>query len=235
MKTRIVDFLTRLTFFIGLITVLTITYSALAGSVFNVQRLKDLVPFGSFEKTIPEDMLLNPIIILATLDGRGFCSGTVIDNNYIVTAAHCLYDENHVLRTEKLKIILPSGFDTGIIAQPAGINIELDTGLVLGDFSGFSRMLISFADLPFRTGGPFVACGFPQMQHTLVCGEVFNPRPLWFQFSAQGTLSPGMSGGPVIDLSTGVPIIIAVNTAVMDDRIVLSPVLGMLGTFQIEP
>lgn len=70
--------------------------------------------------SIVKDPFLNstvPLIVIITPEGNGFCSGTLIDANTVLTAAHCAldmktkalnksYTEKNVIKPNNLKIIL---------------------------------------------------------------------------------------------------------------------------------
>jgi hypothetical protein len=54
-----------------------------------------------------------------------------------------------------------------------------------------------------------------------------------FSIAGRGFLIPGMSGGPVIDVKHGT--VLAVNSAATNGFVLVAPVMGILGSFGIEP
>ena len=205
-----------------------------------VQIIKGLRPFGDF--SINEDIKYRPIIILATEEGRGFCSGTIIDNHYILTAAHCLVDEDGHLKREPVQLLSDVGEKTEVMALPAGVNLKIDYGVLTGNFGQFGKLPADFYDIPFvdKTAS-YITCGFPSVQHHLTCGQLLMPMPMMFQYAFQGMLFPGMSGGPVLANVNGALVIFGVNSAVFGSEdvkshnVIIAPLTGLLGSFGIEP
>ena len=89
----------------------------------------------------------------------------------------------------------------------------------------------------------FVSCGYPYGQREIVCPKfVMDHVVQGFKFSGKSPsmIFPGMSGGPVIDITSGQAI--AVNYASvpksdadMEAVPTVSPLIGFLGAFHIEP
>lgn len=171
--------------------------------------------------------------------GRFFCSGTVINDQYIVTAAHC------VVRLEPftpVEIRDNSGIAIGSFALVGPVNQRGDVALLVGDFRTFQRIKLSHGAA--NTMNHFLdnarkmqACGYPwgaELTCVVVTDRVysFNSDVGTMGVKAKGWLFPGMSGGPVIDLATGE--IVGVNTAAGTESIVLSPVVGLGAMFDIN-
>lgn len=225
---------------VGVLAAILMTKHHFKEPVYNMQKLDKLPKFGDFAKTEP--VIFSPVVLLLDEEGKPFCSGTVIDNNYVLTAAHCLTDQD--LRMSKEIIYIASNQDVDIKtkAKAVAIDVSLDFGLVKGDFRDYEIMPSSFTTFLHLSKGPFVACGFPLGQKTLICEPIVNLVPHDFKYVAYDQLVQGMSGGPVLDLSGELPTVVAVNTAVDGDinsrpssNIILSPIMGLLGDFEIEP
>lgn len=174
------------------------------------------------------------IVRLHTADGRFFCSGVVITPNAIATAGHCVIVETPfgamIDPDLKIEIRGADGLPTHIYARVGGVNPRIDTAMLLGDFHLFAHRDV--IDSPSEIDRIFmnpeskiVACGYP-LGGALTCSEVQKVRHAAFWYRAIGWLYPGMSGGPVIDLSSGKVIALnrAVDEADADGRtIILSP------------
>lgn len=163
--------------------------------------------------------------------GRFFCSGVVISDGMILTAAHCvvregLFGDGYVL--PQVEIRTENGRSIGVIATTVGANPRQDVAILGGDFSMFDKRDVETRpealEKSFLHSKTITACGYPEGGR-LACTTVTHVTHMNFGFSADGFLYPGMSGGPVIDQETGK--VIAVNTAVMDSRIYVSPTIEL--------
>lgn len=227
--------------------------------VSSIQRIKTLPLLGDVTRKGPN--LYDGVVILTDEDGKGFCSGSVIDNNYVVTAAHCLVDGDGKLNGKALNVRTSSGQLIQVSAKAAAANTRVDVGLVLGDFKDFQFMPIDYrqvrdfaptenpflkmlqglsgkhSDTPAEGLEQAMACGYPEAQASLTCIPVRDIKYYEFQLIGQGQLFPGMSGGPVFVMTPEGPKIIAVNTAITFESnrniVILSPVLGLQGEFDI--
>lgn len=162
--------------------------------------------------------------------GRFFCSGVVISDSLILTAAHCVVRENplsmlfgpDIVRRVEIRSI--NGQPLGIYADLAAANPRQDVALLSGSFSEFDHMNVEVKpqaiEDSFLHSKHLKACGYPA-GGKLVCSTITSVRHMNFGFGANGFLYPGMSGGPVIDEETGN--VIGLNTAVDGERVYLSP------------
>jgi trypsin-like peptidase len=162
------------------------------------------------------------MVRLVDEQGRFFCSGTVVAENLVLTAAHCL--KGGQLGIESLSV---NGKRIVVPAMPIMANVRADYGLVTGNFSKFTQMKMMINPdkdiLYFQS--EFVACGNPWGSKP-VCYPLTKPlRKFFDQFITEGQIYPGMSGGPVVDVKTG--LIVAVNTGVTEDGVVISPLIGL--------
>lgn len=151
--------------------------------------------------------------------------------NYVVTAGHCLVDEEYQLKKDPVFIENPT---TGlkVEATPAGINTRMDWGLIHGDFSGMPAAPVAYDNLITEKLMP--ACGFPQGSQTLHCEGLAPIVNDVFEIKCHGVLFPGMSGGPVFDHRGYV---VGINTASYEageqGGAKYSPTIGIFASFGI--
>lgn len=203
----------------------------------NVQKLKGLPKLGEMSTKTPK--FTDSVIMLATPDNDPFCSGTIIDKNYILTAAHCLYDDEYNMSTKEIHILDGKGEYTNVTAKAAAIDIQRDYAVLLGNFEEFAPLPVLFNSIEvfIDAGAAHFACGYPEGSPGLFCSPISSLTPRYFGFIARGLLYPGMSGGPTLVFGRGGLAVIAVNTAVeafgATGVIVVSPLIGLRGSFKI--
>lgn len=146
------------------------------------------------------------------------CSGFVISNNEAITSAHCmkLYNENFVRITSD---------DTMVVGRFAAFNNKTDTALINGDFSSFRKFQIETDPqkdiIMSQENAQLINCGAPWGGEP-TCYNVSNLQINKLKVKANyGSMHPGMSGGPVINLNTGK--VVGINSAMGDGYIVFSP------------
>lgn len=166
--------------------------------------------------------------------GTILCSGTVVSDTHILTAAHCLAATEFDIFPPIIEIRTADDLPIGVAAQIQAFDPSTDLGVLSGDFRAFAkRNILSGAaeiNLAFKTHRIMI-CGYPSGGR-FTCSEMKNSRNFFFKFKSKGFAYPGMSGGPVIDLDTGS--ILGVTSAVEDDRVILSPFIEVLKDLHIE-
>lgn len=186
----------------------------------------------------PKDTEHSPVVrinVIVDKKPKFICSGTVVSNKYVITAGHCITDrEEGGIDKDKVFVIQNSSKTISVDSKAVAMHPSMDYGLLMGDFTVFQKLELDPVSLGFSGKlGPFVTCGFPLggIDH---CQAFPGPLPFIGYQNAIGKvqLYPGMSGGPVMDLTTGY--IVGINSAVGQDYSVFSPIVNFFGVFDIE-
>ena len=167
--------------------------------------------------------------------GSFVCTGTIIDSSYVLTAAHCLVDDTGFMLKD-ISICLNKDFSDSctkmVFGKPAAINSGTDNALILGDFSEFKTEKINIESDVFSKVKQMVAtCGFPYGMKGICYSAEFNPQPLLYKVKTNGLLFPGMSGGPVRDISAKE--VIGVNSSVGNGFITITTLIGLHKQFRM--
>lgn len=194
-----------------------------ASTVLNEQEL-----FKSSTNKFPA------LIRLVDENSRAYCSGSVISDKLVLTAAHCVARMGEWGEVEvNPKVFIrslsnKSNHQVVVVSVVLGVQPRADYALIKGDFRGFNTL--KFNDKPSAdilvNKYNLTACGFPYGQSP-VCYPFTNPEKYVDVIKGKGQMYAGMSGGPVIDIATST--VYAVNSAVTDSYVMVAPIVNILG------
>lgn len=174
---------------------------------------------------------LFPGVVKLAINGKGFCSGLVISDTEVLTAAHCVVAFNMYgeLLTAKDVVVQSIPVNDELLIAPSEVVAfqgRQDVAILIGDYKGFSKIKIETnpnKDI-LVSNYNIASCGFPYGGE-LVCYRLKNPGKMGDMIFFSGQMYAGMSGGPVIDLNTGT--VYAVNHAVMPNYVVVAPIVNL--------
>lgn len=179
---------------------------------------------------------LDPIVRLVQ-DNHTFCSGTVVNDTTIITAAHCLLvltPMGGMMNSAPIEIRTNENKPLGIWGSAYYATTQMDQGLVKGDFRKFDpKAYISDPEVlaKLRKRSPkFTSCGYP-LGGNLFCTTIDYKGQFDFMWAGTGILLPGMSGGPSM-LEDGT--VVAVNVAVNGNEAFVSPIYNLDFSFPIS-
>lgn len=163
-----------------------------------------------------------------------YCSGMVVSDTHILTAAHCLAPTEYDMYPPTLEIRTSNDIPIGITAEIEAFDPRTDLGVLVGNFSTLAkRTVVSGAEeinKAFKEH-KIMICGFP-MAGRFTCSNMTDTKNSFFKISALGFAYPGMSGGPVIDVDTGK--VLGTTSAVEEDRVILSPFVEVWKDLHVE-
>lgn len=202
-----------------------------------IEVIDNLPPYILRQDLNPKDgERFEPLVRLEDKETGFFCSGTVISDDYVLTASHCLTSHRLLklqMRRTPFNVVSLDESKTTVEAIAAASNMRSDLGLVKGDFKQFKKLDISLTPMQsIQFSTMLMSCGFP-WSASAICYPILSEPQIYYQFfAAKGLLYPGQSGGPVIDRITGT--VIGVNSAVGDGFVVFSGLTGLFEQFSIR-
>ncbi|QQA43463.1 trypsin-like serine peptidase [Pelagovum pacificum] len=168
------------------------------------------------------------------IDGRGFCTGALIEEDLVLTAAHCLYDQDNGERIDPTKLEFLAGLRDGRALAYRGVrraihpdsyvysgtatldNVALDIALLELDQPIRSTQIVPF-DLGAepRIGEPVSVVSYaldraeaPSLQETC---DVMGSQDRILVMTCN--VDFGSSGAPVFSIAGGAPRIVSVVSA----------------------
>ena len=214
--------------------------SLLAGAVFICLGISLLAALN--KKEVPTinstETGVGPIVRLHfASSGRFFCSGTVISNNRVVTAGHCAAAAAGLMGIIKDDIIVKSNTDMIIDSKARALSGDprTDQGMVEGDFSRalkYSIVTDPTKNIELWKSDKLLSCGYP-FGGKLFCIPITGARQYNFGWAGHSYLYPGMSGGPVFDLRSG--LVVGINSAVGEENSLFATTLEIFNNLGITP
>lgn len=169
-------------------------------------------------------------IVRLTKGNHTVCTGTVVNQHTIITAAHCVLIQTVFgpqIDMTPFDIRTDSDTTLGVTGIPYEARVQLDQALITGDFHLFEykNYITDVKELNKLGNKPITlySCGYP-LGGPLYCTPMEFDELYDFMWAVHGLLLPGMSGGPVM-LKNGT--IIGVNVAVSEDRSFISPIFNL--------
>ena len=180
--------------------------------------------FSNITKRLRFDSKKQPvhggIVRVINETAKATCTGSVVSNYHVLTAAHCFNKNDSVY-------IYDEYYKARYKARPAAANSNADVAILEGDFSNFKPLKTNWARVNIKS--TFMSCGYPHNQDKLFCSPIEFTGYESFKMRFSGVLIQRMSGGPIVDMNTEE--VIGVNSTVGQSYCVGGPLLGLQEVF----
>lgn len=207
------------------LTIYSLTLAAVLVSLFVLAKTTYSVASDE-----PKEPKFYGSVVRLVMEGRTYCSGVVIDDTTVVTAGHCMVQDDGFQATinhEPVEIRAADNKPLRITGKLKSFSQQLDRAVLKGNFKGFYHSnYISDPEKSTSTrvpGNQFISCGYP-MGGQLYCSRLIYQHDMGFFLATKGVIIPGMSGGPTMLLDGTV---IAINSAVYDDLSLIAPIYNV--------
>jgi len=149
----------------------------------------------------------NAIVRIELSDGSS-CSGVIVSDTVVLSAAHCYLEAGGKIYDRKARLLAD--------VIPYKRDKSGDVMSFIGDFSKLRHLPVNNRELAFDNPlKTFKTCGYPHGVKEMYCGSFIPQYNYYFQYHGKGLVIPGMSGGPVVDMETGE--VVGINSTVSPD------------------
>lgn len=191
-------------------------------TLFGLAPLVNKLEYSEYEKTDPT--------VRISVNGAFTCTGFVVSQIYIITAAHCVEELHQVVQ------IHDSSKEIFILGEVVGIYDPMDQALIRASIG--SRIAPVKADFTGKLMSmettQVITCGFPGGQPEVLCNAGTLSGSRFFMRTGVGALYKGMSGGPVfvLDEKEGL-VVTAINSAVDSNGIIVGPLISFSHNMEV--
>lgn len=223
---KLLSWLTRICVISGITLLSYVFFSYVFESrhdtLFGLAPLVNKLEYPEYEKTDPT--------VRISVNGAFTCTGFVVSQIYIVTAAHCVEELHQVVQ------IHDSSKEIFILGEVVGIYDPMDQALIRASIGNriapfkadFTGQLLSKATTQVIT------CGFPGGQPNVLCNAGLLSGSRFFMRTGSGALYKGMSGGPVLVLDEKENVVvIGINSAVDSKGIIIGPLISFSHNMEV--
>lgn len=183
----------------------------------------------------PPNPDVKPAIFKIGSAGNPTCTAFVIDDTHALTAEHCVQAQVFLSFFAPIPTIDVLTDDDQVLHKDVKVihtrDARIDLALLVGDFSKHLKLSQNTHGIELDEKDNFLACGYPYGTKELVCSKVHPYENYMHMYKARGYMVYGFSGGPVINITKGV--VVAVNTALTEDFIIITPITGLRGLFNL--